>query len=124
MKSSERGEHGRLTRSDRDGSEMKRRKTVSLNAIVANNAFSEGRGNPAGARRREEGASERATGSEKKGPRPRGDFVEDKPVIEIEDDDDVFPDEDPDPAATVRERCPRLTPRRVSIPVDTPSRLP
>ena len=43
------------------------------------------------------------------------------PVIEIEDDDDVFPDEDPDPAATVRERHPRLNP---SSGLDTPSTPP
>ena len=97
--------------------EMKRRKTVSLNAIVANNAFSEGRGKSRGGAKavKRERVSERS--ERRRGPDPE-EIVEDKPVIEIEDDDDVFPDEDPDPAATVRERYPRLNP---SSGLDTPS---
>lgn len=100
--------------------EMKRRKTVSLNAIVANNAFSEGRGKSRGSAKAVKRERVSETGSaRRRGPDPE-EIVEDKevPVIEIEDDDDVFPDEDPDPAATVRERYPRLNP---SSGLDTPS---
>ena len=99
---------------------MKRRKTVSLNAIVANNAFSEGRGKSRGSAKAVKRERVSETGSaRRRGPDPE-EIVEDKevPVIEIEDDDDVFPDEDPDPAATVRERHPRLNP---SSGLDTPS---
>ena len=98
--------------------EMKKRKTVSLNAIVANNAFSEGRGKSRGSAKAVKRERVSETGSaRRRGPDPE-EIVEDKPVIEIEDDDDVFPDEDPDPAATVRERYPRLNP---SSGLDTPS---
>ena len=54
--------------------EMKKRKTVSLNAIVANNAFSEGRGKSRGSAKAVKRERVSETGSaRRRGPRPRGD---------------------------------------------------